>query len=68
MTEYRRKLRIEKNYEYINSARDLAEALATLSAEGLKPKQSGDNTYSIYGWMFGEDDEGYFFYRTFNQG
>ncbi|AXC34290.1 hypothetical protein Shy_CDS0044 [Escherichia phage Shy] len=67
MTVQRHNDRIAKNGSHLESAKTLKQALDNLKAAGLKSEQLDERTHSIYGWTFGNDDKGYYFYRNYNQ-
>lgn len=67
MTVQRQAERIAKNGSHLESAKTLKQALDNLSEAGLSCQLLDERTYTIYGWTFGNDDKGYYFYRNYNQ-
>lgn len=54
--------RIYKNESILSKCKTLDEALDAFSDRRLT--KVDDNLYDVYGWRFGENEQGFYFYRT----
>ena len=59
--------RIERNGESLQSSDTLSEALTKFQERGTLVRKLDEQTHTVYGWTFGNDDKGYYFYRNYNQ-
>uniref|UniRef100_A0AAU6W066 Uncharacterized protein n=1 Tax=Pseudomonas phage Pavpe01 TaxID=3138545 RepID=A0AAU6W066_9VIRU len=58
---------IDRNGAPLERSDTLPQALDALRAESVQYKQLDDTTYSVYGWTFGIDGKGFYFYRNYNE-
>lgn len=58
---------ITRNGLAVQKVDNLQDALANCKRMKLNPKHIVDEHYTIYGWAFGNDDYGYYFYRLHDE-
>lgn len=62
MSIKKQKERLYKNEQLLSQCKTLDEALEEFSQKRLTKIDS--NLYEVYGWRFGENENGFYFYRT----
>lgn len=58
---------IDRNALPIESSDSLSQALDRCREAGVQYKQLNEQTYSVYGWTFGDDGKGFYFFRNYNE-
>ena len=62
MSIQQQKERLYRNEQRLAKCKTLDEALEEFSQKRLTKIDS--NLYGVYGWRFGENENGFYFYRT----
>lgn len=58
---------IARNGEPLESSDTLSEALEKFEKRGTLVRKLDDQTHAVYGWTFGNDGKGFYYYRNYNQ-